>query len=187
MRTIRTVVVVLIALVLVPAAARAQKTKSIGGVASVTATIQSIDSANRLVTLKDDASGETQVIYAGPNVKRFDALKVGDKVTFRYHESMVLQLHKAGTTASGNAPAASTGITRTPGEKPGGTMAKQLTATVTVTAIDEKNSAITVKADDVSTFSSHVENKKDLEGVAVGDHIEITYTQALAISVESPK
>src|SRR6476661_2422165 len=180
MRTIRTVVVVLIALVLVPAAARAQKTKSMGGVASVTATIQSIDSANRLVTLKDDASGETEVIYAGPNVKRFDALKVGDKVTFRYHESMVLQLHKAGSTAP--APAASTGITRTPGEKPGGTMAKQLTASVTVTAIDEKNSAITVKADDGSTFSSRVENKKDLEGVAVGDHIEITYTQALAVS-----
>ena len=66
-------------------------------------------------------------------------------------------------------------------------MAKQLTASVTVTAMDEKNSAITVKADDGSTFSSRVENKKDLEGVAVGDRIEITYTQALAISVESPK
>ena len=186
MRTIRTAVVILLALVLVPAAARAQKkTKSVGGVASVTATIEAIDAANRLVTLKDVSDGTTEVIYAGPDVKRFDALKVGDKVTFRYHESIVLQLHKAGSAAP--APAATAGVTRTPGEKPGGTMAKQMTASVTVVSVDDKNSAITVKADDGTTFSSRVENKKDLEGVAVGDRIDITYTQALAVSVESPK
>ncbi len=185
MRTIRTAVVILLALVLVPAAARAQKkTKSTGGVASVTATIAAIDAANRLVTLKDEA-GATEVIYAGPNVKRFDALKVGDKVTFRYHESIVLQLHKAGSPAP--APATTAGVTRTPGEKPGGTMAKQLTASVTVVSVDEANSAITVKAEDGTTFTSHVENKKDLEDVKAGDRIDITYTQALAISVESPK
>ena len=102
MRTIRTAVVILLALVLVPAAARAQKkTKSVGGVASVTATIEAIDAANRVVTLKDVSDGTTEVIYAGPEVKRFDALKVGDKVTFRYHESIVLQLHKAGIRGAG--------------------------------------------------------------------------------------
>jgi len=49
------------------------------------------------------------------------------------------------------------------------------------------NGTITVKADDGSTFSTRVENKKDLEGVKAGDRIDITYTQALAVSVESPK
>jgi hypothetical protein len=178
--------VLAIALVLAPGVSHAQKkTMSAGGVASVTATVEAIDSANRLVTLKDTADGHTETVYCGPNVKRFDALKVGDKVTFRYHESMVLQLRKAGTTAA--APEGSAGITRTPGEKPGGTIARQMTASVTVVSVDEKNSAITVKADDGSTFSSRVENKKDLEGVSAGDRIDITYTQALAVSVDSPK
>jgi len=186
MRTIHTALVVVVALVLVSAGARAQKkTKSVGGVASVTATIEAIDAANRLVTLKDVSDGTTEVVYAGPEVKRFDALKVGDKVTFRYHESVVLQLRKAGSTAP--APEGTSGITRTPGDKPGGTIAKQMTASVTVVSIDDKNSAITVKADDGSTFSSRVEDKKDLEGVKAGDRIDITYTQALAVSVESPK
>jgi len=186
MRTIHLTFLVLLALVLAPGGAYAQKkTMSAGGVASVTATVEAIDTANRLVTLKDTSDGHTETVYCGPNVKRFDALKVGDKVTFRYHESVVLQLRKAGSTtpvAEGTA-----GITRTPGEKPGGTIARQMTASVTVVSIDEKTSAITVKGDDGNTFSTRVENKTDLEGVKVGDRIDITYTQALAVSVEAPK
>lgn len=186
MRMMHLTFVLAVALLLAPSATFAQKkTMSAGGVASVTATVEAIDSANRLVTLKDTSDGHTETVYCGPNVKRFDALKVGDKVTFRYHESMVLQLRKAGSTAP--APTGSAGITRTEGEKPGGTISRQMTASVTVVSIDEKTSAITVKGEDGSTFSSRVENKKDLEGVKVGDRIDITYTQALAVSVESPK
>ena len=88
---------VVFALLLASAVGWAQmKTLSQGDMATVTATIEAIDHAGRLVTLKDQADGHVETIYAGPEVKRFDALKVGDKVTFRYHESVVLQLRKAG-------------------------------------------------------------------------------------------
>jgi hypothetical protein len=33
---------------------------------------------------------------AGPEAQRFDALKVGDKVTFRYYESIVYAITKVG-------------------------------------------------------------------------------------------
>ena len=36
---------------------------------------------NLLVTLRHD-DGEVETVVAGPEVKRFDALKVGDAVTF---------------------------------------------------------------------------------------------------------
>jgi Cu/Ag efflux protein CusF len=160
------------------------KTIGAGGTATVTATIQAIDATNRLVTLKFD-DGTVNTVLAGPEVRRFNELKVGDKVTFRYHESAVLQLHKAGTPA----PASSVkeGMERSAGPKPGGTMAQQVTATVTVEAIDPALPSITVKTEDGDRVTYHVEDKKNLEGVTVGDRIEITFTRALMISVSDAK
>lgn len=168
-----------------PASARAaQKPLGAAATATVTATIQVIDSTNRMVTLKFD-DGTVDTVWAGPEVKRFNDLKVGDKVTFRYHESAVVQLHKAGDTAP--ASSASQAITRSAGPKPGGTMAQQVKATVTVEAIDHALPSITVKTEDGRRVTYHVEDKKNLEGVKTGDRIEITYTRALMISVEGAK
>ena len=161
----------------------AQKAVSQGDIVTATAVIQAIDSANRLVTLKHE-DGSMDTVFAGPEVKRFDALKVGDKVTFKYYESMVYAIQKPGDPK----PAEGTlGVVRSKGEKPGGTLSQQITAVVTVTAVDQKVSSISIKTADGTTMSLKVENKKNLEGVKVGDNVQITYTKALAISVESPK
>jgi hypothetical protein len=58
-----------------------------------------------------------QVIICGPEIQRFNSLKVGDTVTFRYYESVATAIRQPG---SAPAAAASTGVTRTPGAKPGG-------------------------------------------------------------------
>lgn len=176
-------VVALAAAVFMPTAA-AQTTKSQAAEVSQTFTIVAIDQANRIVTLKDK-DGFTDSLYAGPEVQRFNELKVGDVVTFRYYESVVHQIHKAGATppsVGGNAA-----VTRNAGPKPGGTISQQLTATVTVQAIDPKIPSVTIKMDDGSVSSFKVEDKKDLEGVKVGDRVQVTYTQALAISVAPGK
>jgi len=152
--------------------------------ATVSATIEAIDSTNRLVTLKF-ADGTVNTVWAGPEVRRFSELKVGDTVTFRYHESAIVQLRKAGDAAA--APSSSEGIVRRAGGKPGAAMAKQINATVTVEAIDPAVPSITVKTDDGSRVTFHVEHKENLDGVKAGDRIEITYTQALMISVEGAK
>ena len=62
---------------------------------TATATIQAIDKANRLVTLKDEKGAE-DTMQVGPAMKRFDELKVGDKVKVTYYESLVLQVRKPG-------------------------------------------------------------------------------------------
>jgi Cu/Ag efflux protein CusF len=163
--------------------ALAQKPVSQGAAIVETAVIVAIDSTNRLITLKDEA-GETDTIYAPPEMQRFGELKVGDKVTFRYYESVVYAIQKPGATPPGDGGAA---ITRGTGPKPGGTIARQLTAVVTVKAIDPKVPAVTITTDDGSVMSFKIEDKKNLEGVKTGDKVQITYTQALAISVEAPK
>jgi Cu/Ag efflux protein CusF len=153
-------------------------------IATVTATIKAIDSTNRLVTLAFE-DGTVDTVTAGPEVRRFSELKVGDKVTFQYQESAIVQLRKPGDVTP--ASSATQGITRTAGAKPGGTMAQQLTARVTVEAIDAAVPSITVKADDGRHVTYHVEDKKNLEGVKAGDRLDITLTRALMVSVANGK
>jgi hypothetical protein len=157
-----------------------QKSESV----SETATIDAIDHTNRIVTLKT-SDGELEDIYAGPEVKRFDQLKVGDKVTFTYRESMVFQVRKAGTAST--LSRGGEAITRSAGEKPGATLSQQKTATVTVEAVDMNVPSITVRTAKGHKISAKIEDKKDLEGVKVGDKVDITYTEALMVTVESPK
>lgn len=164
-------------------AAAGQKPVSVSDVVTESFTIEAINSSTRVVTLKDK-DGNLEELFCGPEVQRFDALKVGDKVTFRYHESVVSALRRPGQAAR---PAESGGITRTPGTRPGGTIAQQTTATVTIQAIDMKAPAVTIKTAQGQQMSFRVENAKNLEGYKVGDTVEITYTQALAVSVEPQK
>jgi Cu/Ag efflux protein CusF len=96
---------------------------------------------------------------------------------------VVYQIQKPGATPP-PAATADAGIVRSTGAKPGATISRQMTATVTVTAIDMKVPSVTIKMDDGSISSFKVEDKKTLNGVKVGDQVQITYTQALAISVK---
>jgi len=165
-----------------PLVARAQKPVTQTEAIELTTKIEAIDKTARLVTLKDK-DGEVETIYCSPEVKRFDELKVGDTVTFRYYESIAYAIRKPGQP-SGLPAETGPAVTRSEGPKPGGTIAKQETATVTVKAIDAKVPSVTVLTEDGRTVSFKVEEKKNLEGVKVGDKVEITYTEAVMISVK---
>lgn len=161
-----------------PAQTPAPVTKS--ATATITAVIQAIDSKARLVTLKA-ADGTIKTIECGPEVQRFAELKVGDTVTFNYTESIVFAITAPG--APETTPSAA-GIVRSGGTRPGGAIAQRITAVVTVLAIDQAVPSITIQRQDGSKASFKVEDKKNIEGVKVGDKVQITYTQALAISVK---
>jgi len=163
------------------------KSKSV----SATATIQAIDTTTRSITVRDE-TGVEDTYVAGPELKRFDELKVGDKVKMTYYESVFLQVRKAGGTSgtTGAKPADATldaAVTRGKGALPGGTAAVQEKMTVTVKAIDPALPSITVTTSDGRTVTRKVEDKKNLEGVAVGDLIDVTYTRALLTQIERAK
>jgi Cu/Ag efflux protein CusF len=164
-----------------PISAFAQKPVTDGDIVEMTAEIVAIDHDARLITLEDE-DGESETIFAGPEVKRFDDLKVGDKVTFRYYESLVTSIRKPGEAA----PAASGDPTlvRGTGPKPSATMSQQLTAMVTITELDPKVGSVTVKTEEGKTMSFKVDDKKNLKDVKVGDRVDITYTAAVMITVK---
>jgi hypothetical protein len=178
------VLTALVAVVCVPAALAGQA-KSKTETAATTVTIVAIDQANRLVTVKGK-DGYTESIYAGPDVKRFNDLKVGDKITVRYHESVVVEVRKPGDAAPVSRGGDTT-VTRSTGPTPGATVSRQMTAIVTIHAMDLQVPSVTIKGEDGAVSSFKVEDKKNLEGFKVGDRVQITYTQAYAISVEPGK
>ena len=183
MRTAATVMAVALCLAATGVAspqAPITKTKSV----SATATIQAIDATKKTITLKDE-TGVEDTYSVGPEVKRFDELKVGDTVKMTYYESVVLVVRKPG-----EAPAATTGdaaITRGTGALPGATMAVQDKMTVTIKAIDPTVPSVTVTTDDGRTVTRKIEDKKVLDGIKVGDHVDITYTRALLTNIERAK
>jgi len=151
---------------------------------TVTATVESIDLATRAVTLKGP-DGKVMGLKVGEEVKNLPQVKVGDKVTVTYYESIAAQIIKPGT---GPASAAQQAVaTAKPGEKPAGAMVQQVTVVAAVEAIDKTTQHVTLKGPEGNTVEVKVKNPKNLEGVKVGDEVAITYTEAMAVSVEKPK
>jgi DcaP outer membrane protein len=165
-----------------PSAALAQQPASRTEEVSASFTIEAIDHASRVVTLRNKA-GLLEEVYCGPEVQRFDQLKVGDVVTFRYYETLVTALSRPG--APSTTAASSSTVTRDPGA-PGGSIARQTTATVTLEAIDPKTPSVTVRTASGGRSTFRVQNAKNLEGYNVGDQVSVTYTRGLAVSVTPP-
>jgi Cu/Ag efflux protein CusF len=168
--------------VLNPAIPFAQRPVSTREVVSDTFTIAAIDQDARVVTLADK-DGVSMGVYCGPEVQRFDELKVGQQVTFRYYESLVTAISQPGTAKPGDTAA----VTGTSGTLPGGTIARQMTARVAIEAIDPNIPSVTISTASGNKMSFKVDDKKKIEGYKPGDQVDITYTQALAVSVESAK
>ena len=148
---------------------------------SVTATVTKIDQKTREVTLKTD-DGEEYSFVAGDGVKNLAQVKKGDVVTATYAEAVAYEVKKGGSAAPVSATFA--GAAARPGAKPAGAVGGQVTLTVVITKIDTKVPSVTVKAANGETRTIKVMHPEKLEGVNVGDTVEITYTEALAITVE---
>ena len=149
---------------------------------TVTATIEAIDHTSRTVTLKGP-KGNLMELTVDEAVTRFDALKVGDTVKADYYEQVAYEVQKPGAPVAPDTISAGGG--KLTGEKPGGAILKQTVTTVTIMAIDMETPAVTIKTSDGSIQSFRVRKRKNLDGVKVGDKVQVTQTSALMIGVEA--
>ncbi len=150
---------------------------------TASATIRAIDPKTRSVTLRTE-DGNEDTFTVGPEVQRFNQLKVGDKINVTYYESLVFQLRKPGAASTPTSGTLAAGRLK---DVPGGAIAAQQTATVTVKAVDMNAPSITVVTQDGRTMTRRIGDKKNLEGVNPGDRIDITYSQAVLVSAEAGK
>ena len=148
----------------------------------VSATVLEIDHATRSVTLKA-ADGREESFIVDEAVKNLGQVNKGDVVTVTYAESLAYEVKKGG--ASGSAAEVAVGAgTAQPGEKPAGVVAREVTVTVTITAIDETAPTVTFTGPQGNARTVKVNDPAKLKDVKVGDQVDITYTQAIALSVE---
>jgi hypothetical protein len=152
--------------------------------AVMTATVVAIDLQKRIVTLKGD-DGEVRDIKVGEEAVNLPQVKVGDLVTVKFYESIAVEVIKPGTVAGAGERSAI--VRAKPGEMPGGMAARQVSVTATIMAIDKQKSTITLKGPEGKVATAKVQDPANLEKVKVGDELMITYTEALAISVEHVK
>ncbi len=157
---------------------------TVAATVSVSATVTAIDKTTRQITIKGP-KGNLNTVTAGPEVRNFDQLKVGDTVTLNYVEALTLTLKKGGkpigdakeTAAATRAPA---------GERPGGAVGSQIEVTADVIALDPKTQTVTLKGPK-QTVELKVPDAGQFKLIKVGDQIQAVYTEAVAVSVEPAK
>jgi hypothetical protein len=152
---------------------------------SVTATVDAIDAAKRLVTLKGP-DGNTVVVHAGPEVKNFAQIKVGDNVVVRYIEALTLELKKGGGAMRQKTERETMAVAK-PGERPAATGGRQVTVIADVIAVDAKRQTVRLRGP-TRMIDLKVRDPEQFKLVSVGDQVEATFTEAAALSVEpAPK
>jgi Cu/Ag efflux protein CusF len=161
-----------------PAMAQAKTVRS--EMRTETGIVESIDATNRVVTLKK-ADDTFVAVVAGPDITRFEELKVGDKVNARYYENVVVRVKQPGEP---DVISQTKGTTGSEQVLPGGTKAKQTTITATISAIDTTIPSITFTGPSGLKYTSKVQDMEALAKVKVGDKVDIVWTEAMLVSLE---
>jgi hypothetical protein len=160
------------------------------GSASVVRTVQvssevvRIDKGTRTLTLKtpQDDVVDTVDVVASDAVKNFDRIKVGD-IEARYTMALALKLKNTKDAAGG--PKVSEGSTMAPpGERSAFAGGRQINAIDVVTAVDPKESTITLRGPGGKLVTLPVRNPDQFKVIKPGDQIEATYSEAVTVAVE---
>jgi len=136
---------------------------------------------NRHVLLQRE-DGSKVVVACGPDVRNFDQISVGDTVNVGYYESLAYEVHKPGEATPGVEAVAAAGRAKE-GDMPGAGVAKAVRVTATIVGIDMPNLRVSLKGPDGNIVTTKVRDADKLSRVSVGDLVELTYTEAFAISV----
>jgi len=163
------------------APASSPKGVTYGQLASLTAKVEAIDLEHRTVTVRGPRRNAV-TLEVGEDVRNLPQVKVGDLVKVRYYESIALEL-KNGPAAPAATASGATGRAEE-GQKPAGAGVARVEADVTVQNIDAKNMIVTVKGPKGNVFDVKARDPKRVAELKVGDVIHVTYTEALAVSVE---
>lgn len=147
---------------------------------TVEATVTAVNPETREVTL-ENAAGESITVVAGEEVRNFAQIEVGDKLTVDYMEAVEIQV--LGPEGEVGAEGATAAARAELGEKPGGAMISETTVVVVIEAIDKEMGTATVKGPSGESKTVKARNPDNLNKVAIGDKVSVTYTEALAIEV----
>jgi hypothetical protein len=146
--------------------------------------VTKIDATTRTITLKNQ-DGESTIV-AGPEVKNFAEIKVGDRFDVVYELAVAVELVKVKNPGATSEQVTTTTATAPQGDKPGMITTNTVTATANVEAIDTAKNTVSLKGPQGNIFKVKVKNADLLKDIAVNDQVKVVYIEAIAAVVSAP-
>ena len=156
----------------------------------VTATVTAIDMENRLVTIQGP-EGNSVVIQVSDQVKNLPQAKVGDHVIVKYYRSAYVDIVKTKGDVELGTEVGAAKITAAAGQKPAAAIGVEVTRRAEVVFVDPYQKFISFRSPDRGLRKISLKESPDLQHylqeLKKGDIVEVTYTEAMAISLEPAK
>ena len=147
---------------------------------TVSGTVERTDRSTRTLTLRT-SQNTTQLMTVAPDVKLFDELQNGDKITVRLVESVIAEV-RPGAKPSLPVDTTAKATPQDPSQR--GEVLQQIKAAVTVESVDRSQNLIVYKTADNRRVVRAVIDPRLLDGLKPGDVIEITYTRERAVDLQ---
>lgn len=147
------------------------------------ATVDAVAADTRLISITTP-DGRKATLQAGPEIRNFDQIKVGDKIKVTYKSALAASISKSKDKPTETYDAGA--VRAAEGTKPGAAVGQTMTTTVVIESVDTSFDAVTFKRPDGFTRTIAVaspEGKKFIRTLKKGDKVDVEYTEALAISV----
>jgi Cu/Ag efflux protein CusF len=149
----------------------------------IDAIVTNIDRNNRQMTLKDD-DGNVFTITVDKNVD-LSQIDNGDKVDVEYYQSLATDFHQPTQQELENPLVITDQTIDAPeGTEPVSGQLKQIRAVVKIIDIDRDDNTVDVMGPQGNRFEIVVSDPSILDKIKEGDSMTVTYSEALAISVE---
>jgi Cu/Ag efflux protein CusF len=151
---------------------------------TVTAKVQAIDQTTREVTLKGPL-GNVVTFTVDKRVARLNEVKVGDDVTADYYVSLAAEVRPPTDAEKATPMAVMKETAKAPaGTEPAAGVLHITKAVVTVEGLDRPTKCVTVMGPKGNMATIEVADVANLSKLRIGDTVVITYTEALAVSLQ---
>ena len=152
--------------------------------ASISATIESIDLETRVATLKG-ALGNLVTFVVDPAVERLDEFSVGDMVAADYYVSVAYELREPSAEERNNPLVFLDAEGKAAGDSPpAGVLVSQVRALCTIEGLDRPTETVTIRGPRGRYAMVRVIDPANLPTMRIGQSVVVTYTESLAISLE---
>jgi len=150
--------------------------------AILTAVVEAINHETREVTLRGP-EGNTVSFVASEEARNLDQVSVGDIVMAEYEQSLSIEVFANDGSAPSSGELSAEGRAEK-GEMPGAIAVNAQVITATVEEINIENNTFKLKGPSGEVQEYIARDPENLKKAEVGDLVVITYTEAVAISVE---
>lgn len=151
------------------------------------ATVESVDVLNRLMTIKTEA-GDLVTLEVGPEVQNLVQVRQGDRVVVRYREAIGARISN---DAAGQPVSIDVDTDRARlGQRPSARASATTNVPVTINSVDTRSNLVTFSGPDGLVRSITVatpQGREFIKQLKKGDTVVLSFTEAFAVSVEPAK